>query len=268
MKRNLIVALVTWLAATTPVIAADCAKTVSTLGMGPSEGVAVVGDFAVVGAGPAIVTFDITDLSHPATISSVPMPYLASPTDLAIVDDRLYLGLWDWDSSIGLPEGGFVRYDIGDPINPVEINYAPFSSGPQRFVGTTNTITATDLERGLRIFATASESLTEIARRNLTLDDAFAVEVEGDIAFLGDQGLRVIDVSDHSAPVELGSVELEGDISAVAVSGDGARAAALAWGGELSFADASNPTAPVLRSSRPTDGVDVSISGTVVAVVD
>lgn len=65
VKRNHIIALVTRLAATTPVIAADCAKTVSTLGMGPSEGVAVVGDLAVVGAGPAIVTFDIADPAHP-----------------------------------------------------------------------------------------------------------------------------------------------------------------------------------------------------------
>lgn len=218
--------------------------------------------------GAVIFVVDITDLSDPVTISSVPVPYLASPTDLAIVDDRLYLGLWDWDPSIGLPEGGFVLYDIGDPINPVEIDYAPFSSGPQRFVPTGNTIAATDHERGLRIFITASGSLTEIARRNVTLDDAFAVAVEGDIAYLGDQGLRVIDVSDHSNPLELGSVELEGDISAVAAGGDGARVAALAWGGELSFVDASNPTRPVLRSSRPTDGIDVSISGTVVAVAE
>jgi hypothetical protein len=66
----------------------------------------------------------------------------------------------------------------------------------------------------------------------------------------------------------LGSVELEGDITAVAVGSDGTRVAALAWGGELNFVDASNPTGPVLRSSHQTDGVDVSISGTVVAVAE
>ena len=446
MKCNLIIASVVWLAAALPATAMDCAQTVSTLSMGPSEGVAVVGHFAVVGAGPAIVTFDIADPAHPqrlgetdfggtvapvgaigdlalalATdssparllvvdpnpqgspleISSVALPertrpidlvvvgstawivtwsaengllgvdltdpytpdlvqilelpeaaetiaavddtilivsrnvglmvvdvsdpadpsligsleisnaaaiaastelaYVATfggfggsaihvldisepgapfavssteytqiawPTDLAIVDDRLYFGLRDLDPSIALPEGGFVLYDISDPIQPVEIDYAPFSSGPGRFVPTGASIVAADHERGLRIFSEESDGLVEIARRNLTLDDAYAVSIEGDIAYLGDQGLRIIDISDHSHPLELGSAELEGDIAAVAVSGDGARVAALAWGGEISLVDASAPTHPVVRSSRPTDGIDISISDTIVAIAE
>lgn len=226
--------------------------------------VATFGGFA----GSAVHVVDITEPAAPSTISSTPFTQVAWPTGLAIVDDRLYLGLRDLDPSIALPEGGFALYDISDPIQPVEIDYAPLSSGPQRFVPTGNTIVAADNERGLRIFTEESAGLVEIARRNLTLDDAYAVAVEGDIAYLGDQGLRVIDVSDHSNPLEIGSVELEGNITAVAVSGDGTRVAALAWGGELNFVDASNPTGPVLRSSHQTDGVDVSISGTVVAVAE
>ncbi len=218
--------------------------------------------------GSAILVVDLTDLSHLVTISSVPVPYLASPTDLAIVDDRLYFGLRDWDPSIGLPEGGFVVYDINDPAKPVEIDYAPFSSGPEGFALFGATIAAADHERGLRIFTEESEDLTEIARRNLTLDDAYSVAVEGDIAYLGDQGLRIIDISDHSHPLELGSVELEGDIIAVAAEGHGTRVAALAWGGELSLIDASNPALPVVRSALPTNGVDLSISGTIVAVAE
>ena len=216
----------------------------------------------------AIHVVDITEPSAPFTISSTPFTQIAWPTGLGIVDDRLFLGLVDLDPMIALPEGGFVVYDISNPIEPVEIDYAPFSSGPQRFTPTGDTIVGADRERGLRIFTQESDGLVEIARRNLTLDDAFAVAVHGNIAYLGDQGVRFIDISDHSHPLELGSVELEGNIIAVDADGDGARVAALAWGGELSFVDASNPSLPIIRSSLPTQGVDLSIANTIVAVAE
>lgn len=447
MNRNLIIGLVVLLSATVPAVAMDCAGTVSTLGRGPSQGVAVIGDLAVIGAGPAVVTFDITDPAHPqrfgetdfgeiavptasfgdlvvafvydypptrlalidphqqasplevgsvelpdgisfydvvvigttawiatsspekgllgvdltdpgspylmhimelpgtaesitavgdrvfmasrqvgliivdvsdpadptmigsldlpgaaaigaimehayvatfsgsggravhtidiadptapALISSVPYPYVAWPKSMAIIDDRLFLGLVDLTPMIATPEGGIVVYDINDPDAPAEIDYRPFSRGPHRFGTAGETLVAADSERGLRIFSNnTTTGLTEIARRNVTLDNAFAVAVRGEIAFLGDQGLRIIDISDHTRPTELGSVELDGSIMAVAADETGERVAALAWGGELSLVDASDPAQPVVRSAHPTNGVDVSIFDTIVAVAE
>ena len=219
--------------------------------------------------GRAVHTIDIADPTAPALISSVPYPYVAWPQSMAIIDDRLFLGLIDLDPMIATPEGGIVVYDINDPDAPAEIDYRPFSRGPQRFGTAGETLVAADSERGLRIFSNnTTTGLTEIARRNVTLDDAFAVAVRGEIAFLGDQGLRIIDISDHTRPTELGSAELEGSIMAVAADETGERVAALAWGGELSLVDASDPAQPVVRSAHPTNGVDVSIFDTIVAVAE
>lgn len=218
--------------------------------------------------GSAVHVVDIIEPAAPVMVSSAPYAQVAWPRDLAIMDDRLFLGLIDLDPMIALPEGGFIVFDISNPIDPIEIDSARFSSGPKRFVPTGNTITAADHERGLRIFRAGSAGFTEIARRNPTLDDAYSIAVEGDNAYLGDQGLRVINIADHSHPVELGSVELGGEMIAVAAGGDGARVAILAWGGELTLIDTLDPTQPVVGSTLATQGVDVSISDTIVAVAE
>ena len=167
------------------------------------------------------------------------------------------------------PAGGLVVYDVGDPTRPVTIGYTPFSSGPQRFALTEESVVIADSERGLRVFPVDQPGMPiEIAHRNVTLDDALAVTVRDDLAYLADQGVRIIDIADHEHPIGLGSVELEFDPRRSAVINDGDRVLALVFRGLVTVIDASDPTAPVVKSSFETDGFDVAVEGTIGAIAD
>jgi hypothetical protein len=90
---------------------------------------------------------------------------------------------------------------------------------------------------------------------------AEAVEVLGDYAYVADSyaGLRVIDVSDPTLPVEIGGLDTPGYALDVAVVGDLAYVADRHSG--LRVIDVSDPTLPVelgaLDTSGPLNGVEV-----------
>ena len=211
---------------------------------------------------------DISDPATPVEVSSVDYPYIAWPRDLAFSSGRLILGLEDLDPMIATPHGGLVVFDVSDPSAPHEIGYAPFSSGPNRLLQIEDATLVADGERGLRVFELeASGTPFETARRNITMDDAFAVAVRGDLAYLGDQGLRLIDISDHRNPIPVASVELDGEMTQVAVNEGGDRIAALSQRTTLHLFSADDPATPVLASTGPTDGYALAITGNVVGVV-
>jgi hypothetical protein len=78
--------------------------------------------------------------------------------------------------------------------------------------------------------------------------------VSGGYAYVADAtfGLRVIDVSTPSAPVELGYVNTPGDCRGVAVSGRYVYVAD--WTGGLRVIDVSTPSAPVVVGYADTPG--------------
>lgn len=247
---------------------------ISSLEINAAAAIAADADHAYVATsggsgGSAVYVVDISDATAPTVVSTVPYTYSASPQGLAIMNDRLILGLVDFDPMIAQPEGGFVVYDISSPTNPVETSYTPFSSGPHRFAHTGGTTVVADAERGLRVFSLVQSGVqVEVARRNVTLDDAFAVAVQGEFAYLGDQGLRVVHLADHANPTVVGSVELEGEIHSVAADPNGQRVAVLTDSGMFSLIDASSPGQPMIMSQGPTAGLDTAIQDNLVAVAE
>lgn len=225
-------------------------------------------DHAYVASLYALHTIDISDLTEPSEVATVDIDRFAAPLSMMVADEHLIVGLIDLDPHIAPPDGGLLTFDLSDPSHPVEISDTHFSSGPTALVMSQRAIVASDSERGLRVFdPDASGGHEEIARRNITMDDAFSVAVRGDIAYLGDQGLRVVDISDHRAPKLVASVELDWEIIDIAVNETGDRIAALARGAELYVFSASDPENPVLASSGPTDGWRLALSGSLLAVV-
>jgi hypothetical protein len=215
----------------------------------------------------------VVDITSPSTPNPVAAVGTASPDawpqSMVVAGDRLYLGLVDVDPSIAPPAGGLVVYDVGDPTRPTTIGDTHFSSGPQRFALTEESVVIADSERGLRVFPVDQTGMpVEIAHRNVTLDDALAVAVRDDLAYLADQGVRIIDIADHEHPIGLGSVELDFDAKRIAVNDDGDLVLALEFRGLVTVIDASDPTAPVVTSSLETDGFDVAVKGTIGAVAD
>ena len=98
--------------------------------------------------------------------------------------------------------------------------------------------------------------------------DSWDVAVSGDFAYVADDtsGLRVISISNPSAPVEVGRYAT--DASGVAVSGDYAYVAA--YGGGLRIINVANPSSPTEVGSYNTPGqaYSVVVSGTYAYVAD
>jgi len=233
-----------------------------------ARSIAAATDHAYVASLYALHTIDITDLSEPSDVSTVDIERVAAPLSMMVADKHLIVGLIDLDPHIAPPDGGLLTFDVSDPGHPVAIANTHFSSGPRALVVSGGAIVAADAERGLRVFdPDPTGGHDEIARRNITMDDAFAVAVRGDLAYLGDQGLRVIDISDHRAPEVVAEVELDWEIIDIAVNETGDRIAVLAHGAELYVFSASDPENPVLASSGPTDGWRLALSGSLLAVV-
>ncbi|MCK4306458.1 MAG: hypothetical protein KAY24_19610, partial [Candidatus Eisenbacteria sp.] len=98
--------------------------------------------------------------------------------------------------------------------------------------------------------------------------NAYAVAASGDLAFVADADLQIIDISDPSNPVLAGSYDTPDQARGVAVSGNLAFVADDHSG--LQIIDISNPSSPVLAGSydTPDRAFDVAVSGDLAFVAD
>jgi len=101
------------------------------------------------------------------------------------------------------------------------------------------------------LFAVISTTLSTVASALITvgtldtLDYAWEVEVVDDLAYVADgaSGLRVIDISDPTLPVEIGALDTQSSVYGIEVVGDLVYVMDLWYG--LRLIDASNPLALV-----------------------
>ena len=101
-----------------------------------------------------------------------------------------------------------------------------------------------------------------------TLDvSASDVEVVGELAYLAGSGLRIIDVSNPAAPVELGALDTPGSASGIEVVGGRAYLTDVSG---LRIIDVSNPAAPVELGAFATPGLafDVEVVGELAYLTD
>jgi hypothetical protein len=239
----------------------------SSLELGQCLSIASTGGHTYLASRSSIHAIDTSDPLSPTLISTTGIERIAAPMSMALTDGNLIVGLVDYDPQIAEPDGGLLTFDLSDPGHPAAIEDTRFSEGPWAMESSHRVILAADADRGLRVFdPDPADGHDELARRNTTLDDAFSVAVLDDIAYLGDQGLRVFDISDHHAPELVSSVELDGEIIDLAVAETGDRIAALARGATLHVFDASDPVRPVLVWSAPSNGWRLAVSSAVMAV--
>ena len=103
---------------------------------------------------------------------------------------------------------------------------------------------------------------------SIETDSAFGVSVVGGLAYVADgsSGLRVIDVSNPAAPVEVGSIDTPDFAYGVSVVGG---LAYVADGSSVRVIDVSNPAVPVELGSIETEfAYGVSVVGGLAYVVD
>jgi hypothetical protein len=243
---------------------------------GGDETLSVAGDTAYIG-GELFSAFYTVDVSDPpsATWQGVYDYIKSAPMAHVIVGEKAYLA----------DKGGLRVLDVSDPSAPV---VSDFLGGLANGFGEGRDIVIVDglafiaefpychwdevphecewAGGGLRIVDLST--LSEIGYLNTPVE-ASAVAVSGDYAYLGarkddtENGLYVVDVSDPSAPVEVGFYDTPGEPQAVDV--DETRALAyVADGGEgLVVVDVSTPAAPEWVSTFNAGGAnDVAVVGT------
>lgn len=281
--------------------AAESWRVVGQIG-GPTQAVAVQGQYAYVGVGLRLVVLDVTDPTTPVELgSTAPFPYFvedivvsgtlacvaAGGAGLRVVDvtdpaNPVEVGFWD---SPGYAEGvaisGTVAYladgpyglravDISDPIHPVPLgaafdtNYAfeVAVSGHYAYVAAAGA--------GLLVADVSDPAhAVEIATFD-TPGYAYGVAVSGTVVYVADgwEGLRLVDISDPARPGEVSSVDTPGWALSLASSGPTVYVADGAFG--LRVIDVSDPASPREVGAYQDGGLArrVAIAGSTAYVAD
>jgi len=253
---------------------------------GSTDDVAVRDQLAYIGLGPRLVILDVSDPANPQQLGeSEVLPYTvqrvavagdlafaATPRGLCVIHiadpaHPLYIGTF-WEilgEDCALAAAGDHVYlangysnlqvlDVSDPVCPVEI--ATFDT-PERVCSLSlqgSYVYVIDSYHGLYVLdASDPEHLSHLG--SYALDYATSLTVDGDYAYVGGDGLSVINVSDPHQPTLHGFCDIFGTIESIAAEGGLVYLVQCKYcPGRLTVVDASDPTAPTVVGFLDTPG--------------
>lgn len=201
---------------------------------GPTQAVAVQGNYAYVGMGLRLLVLDVSNPAAPQEVGATE-PLGGFLKDVAIEGNTAYV----------VDSAGLWVVDVSNPAHPNEVG---FYSTPGYAEGVTvagRYAYVADGWAGLRVMDISDQAnLTEVGFV-YTLGYAFDVTVAGDMAYVAGAGagLRIVDISNPAHPTEVGFYDTQGYTHDIAVAGDIAYIAD-EWEG-LRVIDISEPTSPI-----------------------
>jgi len=174
------------------------------------DGTAYVGDgYVVHGARASIGAIDVRVPTAPAELGRLEL--LDDPYGLAVAGLRLYVTNWG---------AGLVEIDVADPATPSLLtrSITPGMASGLAVAGG-HAFVADDLD-GLHAFALAAGAPPRLLRARPVLRYGVGIDVEGGFAFVAEGtrfagGVRMFDVADPAALVEVAHVDTTGDPEAV-----------------------------------------------------
>ncbi|MBI2918849.1 MAG: hypothetical protein HYY01_12775 [Chloroflexi bacterium] len=234
-------------------------KVVGQIG-GPTQAVAVQGDYAYVGVGLRLIVLDLTSPANPREVGATE-PFGWYVEDVAVVGNTAFVaaggaGLHIVDVSQPSRPAVLGSYDTPGYAESVTVagKYAHVADGPD----------------GLRVVDIGDLAHPTEAGQAFGAYYAFDVVVDGPHAYIAaaGAGLLVADVSDPTKPREIGSLDTPGYAYGVAVSG-GAAYIADGWEG-LRLVDVSDPSRPRDAGFHRTPGraFGVAVAGSTAFVAD
>ncbi|MGC9334315.1 MAG: Ig-like domain-containing protein, partial [Anaerolineae bacterium] len=220
---------------------------------GPTQAMAVQGNYAYVGVGLRLVVLDVTDPVTPTEVgATVPFPYF--------VEDVVVSGTLAYVAAGG---AGLRVVDVSDPAHPVELGTWDSPGYAEGVAAAGNSVYLADGPYGLWVVDVSDPAHPTPVGFAYDMNYAFAVAVSGNHAYVAaaGAGLLVADVSDPAHPVEVGALDTPGYAYGVAVAGATAYVAD-AWGG-LYVVDVSDPAVPSLLGTCTMPGwaLDVALAG-------
>jgi hypothetical protein len=225
---------------------------------GPSEAVAVQGNYVYLGSGPRVLVFDVSDQSNPALVGRTdPLPGFV--LGISVSGDFAYVA----DSDAGL-----AIINIADPSAPFRVGGVETSGRATGVAVSGSFAYVADRGAGLAIINIADPSAPYRVGGVDTSGGAYGVAVSGDYAYVADTnaGLAIINIADPSAPYRVGGVDTSGYAFGVALSGDYAYIANYT---SLAIINIADPSAPYLVSGVDTIlAYGVAVSGNYAYVAD
>ena len=223
---------------------------------GPTEAVAVQGDYAYIGIGPRLVILDVSDSANPMVVGRTNvLPGIVR--SVAVAGDYAYIAADNVDY------GGLLWVgDVSTPSSPMEVGFYDTPGNAHGVAVAGGYAYIADVS-GLRVVDISTPAdPTEVGFYD-TPGSAQGVAVAGDYAYVADGddgGLRVVDVSTPSNPMEVGFYGTPGSAQGVAVAGSYAYIADY-WEG-LRVVDVSTPSNPTEAGFYDTPGIaeDVAIA--------
>ncbi|MBI2918848.1 MAG: hypothetical protein HYY01_12770 [Chloroflexi bacterium] len=227
---------------------------------GPTQAVAVQGDYAYVGVGLRLIVLDISNPANPREVGATE-PFGWYVEDVAVVGNTAFVAA-----------GGAGIYIVGisDPAHPAVIGSYDTPGYAESVVVAAEYAYVADGPAGLRVVDIGDLAHPAEVGDAYSMNYAFDVAVEGRYAFIAaaGAGLLVADISDPSRPREIGSLDTPGYAYGVAVSGSTVYVAD-GWGGlrVVDIADASRPREAGFADT-PGWAFDIAVKDGVAYVAD
>jgi hypothetical protein len=234
-------------------------KVVGQIG-GPTQTVALQGDYAYVGVGLRLIVLDITNPSSPKEIGATE-PFGWYVEDMAVAGNAAF---------VAAGGAGLYIVDISNPTYPTMIGGYDTPGYAEGVTIAGNYAYIADGPAGLRVLDVTDRPHPVEVATAYTLSYAFDIAVEGGYAYIAaaGAGLLVAELSDPAKPKEVGSLDTAGYAYSLTVSGNTIYVAD-GWGG-LRVVDISNPSHPLEVSSLKTSGwsFDVVVRDSTAYVAD
>jgi len=220
---------------------------------GPTQGIAVQGNYAFLGVGPRLVVVDLADPANPHQVAAG-----------AVLDDLVRgVAVSGALAYVAAGADGLRVVDISDPASPAAIG-AWDSSGIAEGVAVAGGVAyLADGPFGLRVLDVKNPAAPVEMSHAFEMNYVYDVALSGGYGYLaaGGAGLLVVDISTPACPVEMGGYDTPGNARAVAVLDNRAYVADERYG--LQILDVADPLHPQLLGSLQTYGwaFDVAVSG-------
>jgi hypothetical protein len=227
---------------------------------GPTQAVAVQGNYAYVGVGLRLVVLDVSNPAAPREVgAATPFPHFVE--DVAIGGTLAY---------VAAGGGGLRVVDISDPTHPKEVGYWTSPGYAEGVAVAGSVVYLADGPYGLRVIDVSNPAQPKEVGSAFPVNYAFKVAVNGHYVYVAaaGAGLLIADVTDPNHPVEVGSLDTPGYAYGVAVGGNTVYVAD-GWQGVrvINVSDASHPV-EIGSYKTPGWAFGVAISGNLAYVAD
>lgn len=220
---------------------------------GPTQGIAVQGNYAYIGVGSRLVVVDITDPVNPHPIGAT------APFDYFVQGVTVSGAL----AYIAAGSAGLRIVNIATPSNPREVGAWDSPGFAENVAVSGSTAYLADGPYGLRVVNVSNPTTPAEVANAFNMNYAVDVAVSGRYAYIaaGGAGLLVVEISNPLYPVEAGAYDTPGYARGVVAYGN--RVALADERSGLLILNVSNPLHPALLGSLETEGwaLDVTISG-------